>query len=275
MAAKLKAPGRKPVAVPAFHANRGTQMWYYHALQNLLASMKQDMLEAVRAAYGLDGPGIGYAQDAPSTVTRLQRALKKWGDNWANNLDKMSLDIASKFASKSWRDTDFSMAAAFKKAGFTVEFSPTRKTLDTYKAVIAENVGLIKSIPQQYLKDVQTQVWQSVTKGADMATLSANLRKSYGVSIDRAALIARDQNNKAKAVLENTRRQQLGLKRAIWMHSHGGKKPRRTHVAMNGKPYDLDKGMYDEDEGEWIWPGQLINCRCTSRAIVPGFEDDE
>lgn len=272
---KLRAPKRQPVVVSAIHANRGTQVWYFNQLQNVLAAMKQEMLNLVRAAYGITGPDIGFAQDAPSRVTALQRALKKWGDNWTDNLDKMSLDIAAHFASKSFRNTEFSMEQAFKQAGFTVKFSPSRKSAEAYRAVVAENVGLIKSIPQQYLKDVQTQVWQSVMKGADMAQLSEGLRKSYGVSVDRAALIARDQNNKAKAVLENTRRQQLGLKRAIWMHSHGGKKPRRTHLAANGKPYDLDKGMYDEDEGEWVWPGQLINCRCTSRAIVPGFEDDD
>lgn len=272
---KLRANTRKPVVVQGIHANRGTQAWYFHALQDVLATMKQEMLNLVRAAYGINGPDIGFAQDAPSRVTALQRALKKWGDNWTDNLDKMSLDIAANFARKSFRDTEFSMESAFKKAGFTVKFSPSKKSAEAYRAVVAENVGLIKSIPQQYLKDVQSQVWASVMKGADMAALSENLRKSYKISIDRAALISRDQNNKAKAVLENTRRQQLGLKRAIWMHSSGGKKPRPTHVAMNGKLYDLDKGMYDSDEGEYVWPGQLINCRCTSRAVVPGFEDDD
>jgi uncharacterized protein with gpF-like domain len=57
------------------------------------------------------------------------------------------------------------------------------------------------------------------------------------------------------------------------MHSNAGKEPRPTHVAMNGKPYDLAKGMWDSDEKEWVHPGQLINCRCTMKPVIEGFED--
>jgi uncharacterized protein with gpF-like domain len=109
-------------------------------------------------------------------------------------------------------------------------------------------------------------------KGGDLATLSKTIQEKYGIAYRRAALIARDQNNKAKAVYENVRRQELGIEEATWMHSSAGKEPRPTHVAMNEKRYKLGQGMWDSGEGEYVWPGQLINCRCTSRAVIPGFD---
>jgi hypothetical protein len=43
-----------------------------------------------------------------------------------------------------------------------------------------------------------------------------------------------------------------------------GEKPRPEHVKMDGKTYNITKGMWDR-----IFPGELINCRCTGRPIIP------
>jgi uncharacterized protein with gpF-like domain len=261
----------KPIVVRAVQPNAGVEAWYRQQLQAIIRDMANSVLVHVRAAWKAADPSIGFAQDASNSSVLLRKALEKWGGLWIKKLDRLSLELSVKFADKSFRATQTSMAAAFKDAGFTVAFKPTRASREAYQAVVSENVNLIKSIPAQYLKDVQSQVWASVMKGSDLATLSRGVQEKYGVTYRRAALIARDQNAKAKAVIENTRRQELGIREAIWQHSSAGKEPRPTHVAMAGKRYDLGKGMWDKDEGEYIWPGQLINCRCTSRAIIPGF----
>jgi SPP1 gp7 family putative phage head morphogenesis protein len=202
----------------------------------------------------------------------LRRALERWGGLWVRKLDRLSLDLATSFASKAFRATESAMKQSFKKAGFTVAFKPTKGSKQAFAAVLQENVGLIKSIPQQYLKDVESQVWQAVMRGSDLRTLTDNIQQKYGVAHRRAAFIARDQNAKAKATIENTRRLELGIEEAVWMHSAAGKEPRPTHVAMDGKTYKLKEGMYDSAEGEYILPGQLINCRCVSKAVIEGFE---
>jgi SPP1 gp7 family putative phage head morphogenesis protein len=136
---------------------------------------------------------------------------------------------------------------------------------------VQANVSLIKSIPEEYLKQVEGAVMRSVQTGRDLGKLSKELQKKFGVSKRKAALISRDQNNKATSAFQRARQQELGITKAIWMHSHAGQEPRPSHVAMNGKEYDINKGMWDRDEQEWIFPGQLINCRCTSKSIIPGF----
>lgn len=225
-----------------------------------------------------DGPPIivsVLAMDAPPTVTKVDRALKQWGDKWQRKFDKLSRDVSKRFATRSFGSTDVALKAALKNAGFTVSFKPTKRSLESYKLVVADNVGLIRNLQQSLYNKIQQDTWASVRAGGNMAALSEKLHKSYGIEAKRAALIARDQNNKAHATLEAARRQELGLRQAIWQHSSGGKEPRPVHVAWGreGKVFDLDKGLYDPDEGQWVLPGTLINCRCTSRAIIPGFDE--
>jgi uncharacterized protein with gpF-like domain len=266
---------KKPVTVRAIHANAGVAAWYYERLERLLADMHSEAERDLLAAYAEICEEPEFAQDAANPALLIRAALRKWGLKWISKFDAVSVELAQKFAGKSFGVTQTALRAALKDAGFTVTFAPTPASRAAYQAVVAEQVNLIKSIPQEYLKDVQSKVWSSVMKGADMHALSVDLRKTYGVSRDRAATIARDQNNKAKAVIERTRRQELGITHAIWQHSAGGKVPRATHVAMSGKPYPLSQGMWDSAEKKYVMPGELINCRCTSRAVIPAFETVE
>jgi uncharacterized protein with gpF-like domain len=167
--------------------------------------------------------------------------------------------------------TDVAMMASLKKAGFTVKFNFTQAAKEGYQAVLQENIALIKSIPAEYLASVQGDVYRAVSGGYDLEKLTDTLQSRYGITHKRAAFISRDQANKAKAVIENVRRKELGITTAIWQHSGGGKEPRQSHLAASGKPFELDKGMYLD--GEWILPGYAINCRCTSSAVIAGFED--
>lgn len=288
---------RRVKTLRAIHPNEGVHMWYRAQLVAMLARSYEDLVAMVQ-----EPASVALAQDQhsrrslppPQLVTfdsmydiysaygafdakttpniRLNSALKRWGDKWSKKFDKAANRIAREFASKSFSSFQASMKSELAKANFTVRFAPTRASLAAFQATVSENVALIKSIQQQYHTKVQGDIWRAVTRGSDLSKLSTDLRDTYGITTKRAALIARDQNAKAKATIENARRQELGITQAIWQHSSAGKKRRPSHVAMNGKVFDLKQGMYDPDEGEWILPGQLINCRCTSRAIIPGFE---
>lgn len=263
----------------AVHPNEGVRAWYQRELDTLLREAHADLVGMVQTPVSvalavdneLERIYGSFATDAASPNTRLNAALKKWGDKWSKKFDKAADRIAKQFATKSFQAFQSAFKAELAKANFTIRFAPTRASIAAFSATVSENVALIKSIQQQYHTKVQGDVWRAVTRGSDLSKLSTDLRSTYGITVQRAALIARDQNAKAKATIENTRRQELGITQAIWQHSSAGKKPRPTHVAMNGKVFDLKQGMYDSDEGEWILPGQLINCRCTSRAIIKGF----
>ena len=64
------------------------------------------------------------------------------------------------------------------------------------------------------------------------------------------------------------RMQSLGVTRGIWIHTSAGKTYRETHVKMDGKEFDLSKGLYDSAVGHNVFPGSEVNCRCTYRPII-------
>lgn len=290
-----RVAGKRVKTLRAINPNEGVHDWYLGQLNALVREAHADLVGMVQTPVSValaqddyfvrvdgimradDGSNYweptrpSWAYDMPTPNTRLNAALKKWGDKWSRKFDKAADRIAKQFAAKSFGMFQTAMKSALKDAGFTIRFAPTKASLAAFSATVSENVALIKSIQQQYHTKVQGDVWRAVTRGSDLSKLSTDLRSTYGITVKRAALIARDQNAKAKATIENTRRQELGITQAIWQHSSAGKEPRPTHVAMNGKVFDLKQGMYDIEVGEFILPGQLINCRCTSRAIIKGF----
>ncbi|ELV4297825.1 phage head morphogenesis protein, partial [Salmonella enterica] len=92
----------------------------------------------------------------------------------------------------------------------------------------------------------------------------------YGITRRRAALIARDQNNKATSVMQSARQRSVGITEGIWRHSRAGKTWRPSHVKANGKRFDLRKGMFLD--GKWVLPGEEINCKCGWEAVISGLE---
>jgi uncharacterized protein with gpF-like domain len=273
----LTTRSKKPVTVRAVHPNAGVEHWYRAQLEALVLRMHNDVSAAVIGIYARHAQptgDIGHDAASKNPSILLRRALEKWGGLWVRKLDKLSLTLATRFARKNFVVTQTSMKAAFREAGFTVSFKPTPLSVEKYHAVAAEQVNLIRSIPAEYLKAVKSDVWNSVMKGGDLHSLSQNLQKNYGVTAKRAAFIARSQNNMAAGTIEKVRQLELGITDAFWQHSHAGEVPRPTHLAADGRRYKIAQGLWDKDahgkgKGAFIQPGELINCRCTNRPILP------
>jgi SPP1 gp7 family putative phage head morphogenesis protein len=261
----------KPKTAAAVHPNAGVEAWYRAQLQQLITRMFRDLRHTLEDLWAGAEP-VTIAHDAkPPKMDLLTRAMNKWGGLWVKRIETLSERLADEFANKNRNVTDAAVKRSFANAGLTFKFRPTVAMVEGYKAVVAENVSLIKSIPAEALKKAEGDIYRAVTKGSDLASLSVKLRDSYHVTYNRAALIARDQNNKAKAVFEASRRQEVGITEAVWMHSHGGAEPRPSHVALDGTKYTIAKGAWDRTEKAWIQPGELINCRCVSKAVMPFF----
>lgn len=248
------------------HPNEGIRAWYREQLVELARRMLEDIERQLAKHYR---PAKSRLAQDDDPIVVLRTVLRVWGRLWQKKFDDMSKDIAASFAGRSARYTDAAIRKRMREAGFTVRFRPSERQLSAFRAIVAENVGLIRSIPQQFHKDVESAVWSAVQRGGAMGQLSKTIRQKYGVTYRRAALISRDQVMKSKSVLENVRRADIGITLAIWNHSHAGKEPRPTHLAMHGKTYKIAGGLYDSAEKRKVQPGELINCRCSSRAIIP------
>lgn len=243
------------------------QAAYAQRLLQLVDEMHRSVLYWITAAYRADPPRM--AQDA-TPASKLQRTVRALRRRWEKQFDGMAAKLATYFAQAAEDRNSRVLKKILKDAGFTVKFRMTPAQRDVVEAIVNENVSLIKSIPQHYLTQVEGAVMRSVTAGRDLGTLTTTLQKQYGSTRRRAELIARDQNNKATAMLQRARQLELGMEKAVWVHSSAGKVPRPAHVKMNGGTFDIAKGMWDPHEKKYVLPGELINCRCFSRPLLPG-----
>lgn len=138
-------------------------------------------------------------------------------------------------------------------------------------AAIAENVGLIKSIAQEYLKNVQGAVMRSITIGNGLQDLVPFFEKQEGITIRRARNIALDQTRKTYNTISAEKMKKIGVTEYEWIHSGGGQHPREDHIAMNGKIFSLtdpDKMAIIDKDGTRGKPSDAINCRCVMRPII-------
>jgi uncharacterized protein with gpF-like domain len=252
------------------HPNVGIQAEYRRKLDALIAEMTRSYVHFLKARYRANPPAM--AMDA-TPAREMQRELKDLGARWEKRWNSAAPKLARWFAQSTERRSRAMLDKILKDAGIAVEFKMTRAMKDAFDATVFEQVNLIKSIPEKYHTDVQGIVMRSVTVGRDLESMAKELQQRYGLTKKRAAFISLDQNNKSTAVFTRVRQQEAGITEAIWLHSHAGKYPRKTHVANSGKKFKISEGWYDPDPkvSRQIWPGELPRCRCVSKSIVKGF----
>lgn len=259
----------------------GVTLRYRNKLDRLAAQMSRDTVREVRALWHSPVAQESAAFDA-SVASQARILMNKMRAKWTKAVNA----IATKWAIEVLGEVSRSSATALKGSLKEMVGSVTLKTdsitagplNDIMTASIAENVGLIKSIPQQYFNEVQGTVMRSITQGNGLQDLIPALEKYEGVTRRRAEIIARDQTRKAFGALNTNRMKAVGVQEFEWVHSGGSQKPRELHVQMSGNVYRFDDPpIIDDKTGERGLPGQLINCGCTMRPIISfdTGEDDE
>lgn len=252
---------RKRVVLPDFRPNAGIRSAYHAELARLLRSARNEVMQAVAHNWQAPQP---VAMDAARDI--LGRVIDAIIAKWMTSLNDLPQKMARRFVGQTAGALDRGLSATLKKSGFAVNLQLTPVTKEAMRAAVGVNVGLIKSIPGEYLGDVQKYVWESVEAGFDLKTLTDNLEHAYHIGRNRCRLIATDQSTKVHAIMEQARRKELGITKAIWRHSAAAKEPRVSHVKASGKEFDAQKGMLID--GEYILPGQKIRCGCTSSSVL-------
>jgi len=268
----LPARQRRRV-LPALHPNLGIGAAYRRRVEALIDEMNASLEYWLVAQWRKKTPVLAQDEAPLAGLRSVLRGLRK---RWETKFDDAAPKFAEYFATDAAKRVNGQLAKILADSGMVVDFKFTKSMREAYGAVVAENVALIKSIASEHLTDVEGIVMRSVAQGRDLGSMAKELRERFDVPKKRAALIARDQNNKATSLLTRVRQQEAGINRAIWVHSGAGRHPRPDHVAFSagrytgrsgpGPEYDVTKGAYLE--GKWTFPGYEINCRCVSRAIV-------
>lgn len=258
------------------------ELQYRRVLEELIAKMQKDVEQEITQYYNNE-----LVTDAASVKwVQIMKALRQ---KWYREFDVKARELAKWFADKTNKRTMAQIQRKLKEVGMTITPSYTAAQKQLSSEIVAENVGMIKSIPQQYLRGIQKVVSTSFIKGHDMQSITIALKpiiKKQLVekmqnetkqierrALHRAALIARDQTNKATQQLATANAQALGATKGRWIHVPGKYSSRKTHVEMNGKVFPLSDGLYDKDVHRNVKPGELIYCNCQFEVLMPGFDE--
>lgn len=262
----------------AFAPNMAVAVRYHEKLESLIRRMTNDVEHVLKRLYSGEAAqeyfeDAEYSQDAstPSIASQariLTNALKQKYDKLFAG---QSQSIAESFAYQSDAASSKSVHMSIKKLSGGLSLST--KDLDgplveIIKATVAENVSLIKSIPQQYLQGVQQAVMRSIIGGTGEPDLVKYLQKHKGITYGRAKTIALDQTRKSFQGMSNERVKRLGVKSFEWRHVPSNR-PRHEHELMDKKIYSYaDPPVIDSKTGERGLPAQLINCRCQALPVI-------
>ncbi|WWQ13008.1 head morphogenesis [Ralstonia phage PQ43W] len=281
---ELRTPGKRDKTLPPITPNTQTERKYRKALEKAIANMvtSYDWWIAGKYRKAVDANEKLLAQDASvgqqakrrtdDLYGELTRLRKYWGDYF----EKFAQALAQQAVEDWYKDNATAWQGKLKRAGFDIQMQLTTPQKIVLRAKVHENVALIRSIQQDYHKDVEGIVSRSFLAGRDLSTMAEEIKKRGNVSTGRAALIARDQSNKATAQMNAARQAELGLTRAVWVHSSAGKEPRPKHVTAGRERWEFDTqvGIDFGDGMGFVRPGEAINCRCISRTLIPAIGRD-
>jgi len=285
---ELRAPGKKDRTLAPIRTNSQTAMQYERALRKAVANMQASYEWWIGARYrvalesNVDAGRLApqMAEDAKDTretpagsATDLFSELARLRDYWSDYFEKFAEKLADQMAGKWYRENSTAWETTLKRAGFDIPMQLTPSQRLILKAKVPENVSLIRSVQQDYHKDIEGIVSRDFLKGRDLAAMSEAIAKRGGVTQTRAAFIAHDQANKATAQMNAARQRELGIQYCVWIHSSAGKEPRATHVRAGREQwvFKADQGIDFGDQFHEVLPGEAINCRCTSRSIIPAI----
>ena len=240
-----------------------------------------DLYRRIRAAQDAadqkakDGKKTFHDSAATESVDRLvaqaQKLLRKMRNDFNQQFPAPEDDkLAEEFIRWCNTDTERRNKLAFKRAvkDFTVRIQMTRQKKAMLRAAAGEAAGLIKSLGSKAQDDLAGAVNRCLMEGRNLGELTEAVQKVLHSTRRRAINIAFDQVNKVEAAVDRQIKLDLGLNRAIWRHSHAyvRTKPRASHVAADGKEFDLARGC--KIDGEYIFPSSLPFCGCFSQAVL-------
>lgn len=249
---------------------KAAEVKYRRALAELVTFMQRETAAQIATAFKAQAAmtqDASFTETLAALVASLQRRFNVLFTERAGGLaEALARGVNTQSAA--------SVGSNLKELSGEVTLSPAivagagREVLE---ATIKANVGLIKSIPSKYFEQIEGAVMRSIQSGNGLAELQPEIERLGVVTKERAALIARDQTSKATAALNRVRMEAVGIRKFKWLHSGGGKEPRRLHKeGLNGNIYSMDDPpVIDDRTGERGFPGQLINCRCR---MVPVLE---
>lgn len=260
-------------------ANAATGERYVKSIQRIMRAMHKETLNGIQRCFE------AYAQDSDlpekgSLVSQLRillnALLKKYHPLFAWIAKKATEKMISETLKHSSATLKMSLKEISKDLVVNPDFMDDRLKEITQASVL-EATSLIKTLPQKYIGDVQKVVMHNISiEGKGFAEVKPFLQKLYHGNERKAQLVAMDQTRKVYNSIQSHKLQKMGVKKFKWIHSGGGREPRKLHQALHGQVFSFDDPPFiGEMYGEKVYglPGHLPNCACSFKPVFD-FEEE-
>jgi SPP1 gp7 family putative phage head morphogenesis protein len=136
-----------------------------------------------------------------------------------------------------------------------------------YDKWIADNVGLIKTIPQTALDRMREVVQIGSLNGTPTKSIAKQIQEAYSVEKNHALFIARDQAAKLNADITREQHEDSGVDSYVW-RTMSDSRVRERHAELNGKRFKyIEPPVVDERTQRRANPGEDYQCRCVALSV--------
>lgn len=251
---------------------------YNAELQRLVASIKKDIDALLKAQikeltpqYTADSVRVEFKDGWYDVIAGTLKAIReKWT---GERFEAWARGVANSFVRAA--DLNNAQKAQNQYKGFGVDVFTGNETINEYlKASAGDNARLIKSIPEQYLTQVESIVTTNMRAGNRPSAIIQLLIDQFGVTKRRAKMISRDQTAKINSNLAQKRMRSAGITHFKWQTS-SDERVRDRHSVLANRVTKYGKGIYsweelpDSDKGVPIAPGEDYQCRCVAVPVLP------
>ena len=154
---------------------------------------------------------------------------------------------------------------------------------------INKNVSIVKSIPDDFFKQIEAEIYNGVSNGATYGSIAKGINgvkdisSVFGKLSNRTKFIARNEVENINSALVKKRSEKVGLKKFIWQTSRDERvrgNPAGTYPNAKCSHYKLDGKVFTWADGancgtKVIYPGSDFNCRCVAINIIEGINDEK
>lgn len=168
---------------------------------------------------------------------------------------------------------------------FDKKFSESLKDISIQPKLSADQISKISTEynlnMQKYIQGwteeettrLRDEIQKQVMKGVRYEDLVDVIKKSYGVSVNKAKFLARQETNLMTAKLRETRFQDAGVTKYEWRTVAGSEAHpvRDSHQALDGKIFSWDAPPITTMPGKpqrRNHPGEDYNCRCIAVPVL-------
>lgn len=130
-----------------------------------------------------------------------------------------------------------------------------------------ETIGQVVKLKNDMIQNLSQNTLRLMSAGKNLETLYEEVSNQNKKNLNKSEIVSRNELKAFNTQLNNKRAANLGITKAVW-NTVGDERSRPCHVKRDGMEFDIDKGLYHACDGEYLKPGEEINCRCFATYVV-------